>query len=124
MPYLICYEFAEAEPSPHRIFIEEAERNNLLYVYMGPNHRLCRLPQMTLWGPFGLVDEARDAFDEAREAAELRLDDPILVEKLVVTRLMGSVFSALRKSPDPRWTASHEFETCRQHQLHDPFFAY
>jgi hypothetical protein len=121
---LVTYDLKKKDPPPHKVFLEEAEKQNLLYIYEGASGNLLRLPNTTLWGMFDDAAAARDAFDRARAAAEERLGKKIKVEKRVVAELGGgSLFvSDKKKAPEEKWKKRTALETCRAHQLNDGFF--
>jgi hypothetical protein len=121
---LTTYDLKKTDPGPHRVFIEEAEKQGLLYVYRGASGKLLRLPNTTLWGVFDDAAGARDAFDKALTAAEKKLRKKITLEKRVITPFEdGLIISDTKKSPVEKWTKPTAFETCRAHQLNDPFFS-
>ena len=122
--YVITYDLEAGEPSPYRRFIEEAEKQGLLYVWKGRN-KVHRLPNTTLWGRFEDVDAARSAFDKAARAASRRVGYTIDIEKrMIILSADAWVRSDVAKVPVSKWTGKSAFQTARLHQLHDPFFAY
>lgn len=122
---LVTYDLKKTDPGPHRVFMEEAEKQDLLYVYRGRSGKLVRLPNTALWGVFDDAEGARDAFDKALKVAAKRLGKKITLEKRVITLFEdGFVISDKKRSPEEEWKKATAFETCRAHQLHDPFFAY
>ncbi|ATC30990.1 hypothetical protein CA606_00745 [Caulobacter vibrioides] len=122
--YLVTYDLKETTPKPHRAFIQAAEKEGFLYVFQGTRD-LFRLPNTTLWGEFASCDLATKAFDRAKAAAARSLGVTVYVEKNFFTSLDDwSVTSDRSKAPEARWTGYSKLETCRQHQLNDPYFAY
>ena len=122
--YIITYDLRSGNPSPYRPFIEEAEKQGLLYVWKGKN-KVHRLPNTTLWGRFDGVVAARSAFERALRAASRRVGYAINDEKRVIVRASEVwVKSDIAKAPEPKWTGSTAFRTSRLHQDNDPFFAY
>lgn len=120
--YLITYDLKNTNPSPYTTFLEECEKEDLLYIYE-VSGELIRLPNSTIWGIFSNRKAARTAFDQALAAAEKRLGRKITLEKRAIVGIAGASFlSDKQKSPEPKWTKSTSFETCRAHQLSDPFF--
>lgn len=119
--YLISYDLKSSEPSPHRPLLDAAEGQDLLYVLHATE--LYRLPNTTLWGIFADKKAARDAFERAIADAERVIGRKITLEKRVITGFRDFfVRSDKRKKPDSRWLGTSDFETCREHQLNDPFF--
>ena len=120
--YLITYDLKKTDPSPYRIFLDECEKEDLLYIYKGSSS-LLRLPNSTVWGNFTNKTAARSAFSRAQAAAEKALGRKIILEKRVITKIDDAFFlSDKSKPPEPKWTKSTSLETCRAHQLNDPFF--
>jgi len=121
--YLITYDFKVTVTSQYRTFSLCAEPQGLLYVYKADD--LFRLPNTTIWGEFVSKEAARTAFDNAQAAAEKKLGVKMTLEKRVVTRMSDFfVRSDKRKAPERQWTKASDLETCRAHQLNDPFFTY
>lgn len=121
--YVITYDLKDGTPSPYRPFIEEAEKQGLLYVWRGKN-KVHRLPNTTVWGRFETIEDARSAFDKAVRRASRRVGYTITVEKRMTVEAADiSVKSNVSKAPVPKWTAGSDFRTSRLHQLNDPFFA-
>ena len=122
--YVITYDLKDGNPSPYRPFIEEAEKQGLLYVWRGRN-KVHRLPNTTVWGRFADVGEARSAFAGAIRAASRRVGYTIDVEKRMIVRSSDAwVHSDVAKAPVPKLTVKSAFETARLHQRNDPFFRY
>ncbi|GJE36321.1 hypothetical protein [Methylobacterium persicinum] len=122
--YVITYDLKEGDPSPYRPFIEEAEKQGLLYVWTGKS-KVVRLPNTTLWGRFEDVDAVRSAFDNAAREASRRVGFTIDVEKrMIILEADAWVKSNVAKPPVARWTGKTGFQTARLHQINDPFFAY
>jgi hypothetical protein len=122
---LVTYDLKKTDPAPHRVFIEEAEKQDLLYVHQVDSGKLVRLPNTTLWGSFDDAAAARAAFDKAVKAAEKRLGIKIKLERRVITPFAeGFLISDKKKSPTDKWKKATPLETCRAHQLNDPYFAY
>lgn len=120
--FLVSYDLKGGDPSPHSAFLTCAEPEGWLYVYKGK--RVFRLPNTTLWGEFADAAAAVAAFDRALAAAERHLGRKVVLEKRIVTRFDPKAAKSDRiKDPDPALTGATDFETCRLHQLHDPFFA-
>ncbi|MCF2523231.1 hypothetical protein [Bradyrhizobium sp. G127] len=120
----MTYDLKATTPSPYRAFASCAEAEGLIYVYK-TGEKLSRLTNTTLWGLFQTKAAVRDAFDRAQAAAEHEIGIKITLEKRVITQ-MADVFvrSDKQKVPEPKWTKSSRFETCRTHQKNDPFFSY
>ena len=119
--YLISYDLKSSDPSPYKPVLDAAEKQGLLYVIKGTD--LHRLPNTTLWGAFATRDAANGAFDRALAAAAKAISRRIVVEKRIVAEMDDfGVRSDKRKPPETRWTGRTGFETCRLHQLNDPFF--
>ncbi|MBK3404211.1 hypothetical protein H0176_22400 [Methylorubrum populi] len=122
--YVITYDLEDGDPSPYEPFIEEAEKQGLLYVWHGKS-LLLRLPNTTLWGRFDRIEDARSAFDRAIKKASRRVDYVINVKKRSTVKVGDlSVKSDVRKAPAAKWTGDSKFETARLHQLRDPDFSY
>jgi hypothetical protein len=123
--YLVTYDFKETNPKPHKAFILAAEKERLLYIFKAGDGKLYRLPNTTLWGDFASAQAAWDAFDRAEAAADSKLPTKIVVEKRVLTLFSEGLLGSDRsKAPEQTWTGSNDFETCRNHQLNDPYFVY
>lgn len=119
----MSYDLKETSPKPHKEFILAAEKQGLLYVYQADD--LFRLPNTTIWGAFDGKEGVRDAFERAQTAAEKKLGIKIVLEKRLITKLADFfIRSDKRKVPENKWTGATHLETCRKHQLNDPFFAY
>ncbi|WP_201859375.1 hypothetical protein [Microvirga soli] len=120
--YLVSYDLKSGNPSPHATFLASAEPEGWLYICKSAT-KIFRLPNTTLWGVFEDVAAANAAFDRALAAAEAQLGRRIILEKRIVTRLGDwSARSDLMKAPEPRYAGRTDLETCRLHQLGDPFF--
>lgn len=120
--YLISYDLRSSSPSPHKPFLDAAEKEDLLYVYKATT--LNRLPNTTVWGVFASKDAARAAFDRALTAAGDKLGKAIVLEKRVITLLSDFyIRSDVSKAPVKQWLGSSDLETCRKHQLNDPDFS-
>jgi hypothetical protein len=120
--YLITYDLKSGSPDEHKIFLAEAEKEGLLYVWTGDTNVL-RLPETTIWGVFASVDDALAAFDLALEETSRRVGYSIELERRFVAGMDGVMArSNVRKKPVPKWTGSTTFETSRLHQLNDPDF--
>lgn len=120
--YLISYDLKDSTPSPYRPILDAFEKEGLLYVVKGTY--LHRLPNTTIWGIFPNAKAAGKAFDRAKAAAAKSIGRAIVVEKRFVAHLGGgTVLSDRRKAPEPQWTGKTDFETCRLHQVNDPFFS-
>lgn len=120
--YLISYDLKSSDPSPHKPFLDAAEKEDLLYVYKAST--LNRLPNTTVWGIFADKDAARAAFDRALSAAGRKLGRAIVLEKRIITRLSDLyVRSDVSKAPVRQWLGTSDLETCRKHQLNDPDFS-
>jgi hypothetical protein len=121
--YLVTYDFKVGATSQYRTFVLCAEPQGLLYVYRSDD--LFRLTNTTLWGEFATKENAKTAFDNAQAAAENKLGSKIILEKRMITRISDYfVRSDKRKAPEKQWMKASDLETCRAHQLNDPFFAY
>lgn len=119
---LMSYDLKKTDPAPHKVFLKEAEKQNLLYIYQAGSGKLLRLPNATLWGVFRDEASARDAFEKAHQAAEARLGKKITVEKRVVPALGdGSLFVSAKEDLEGKWKKTMPL-TCRPHQLNDRFF--
>jgi hypothetical protein len=121
--YLITYDVDAA----HKAILTAAEGQGLLYVFFGDDNKavrhLSRLPNTTLWGEFSTKSAAKEAFDVAIANAAIASGLTINVEKRIIAAFETySVRSDRRKKPDKQWTGTTAFETCRLHQLNDPFF--
>jgi len=121
--YLVSYDLKETNPKPHKEFVLAAEKQGFLYVYKADD--LFRLPNTTIWGNFTDKDAARDAFEHAKTAAEKKLGITIVLEKRTISKFSDFyIRSDRRKAAEAKWTGTTDFETCRKHQLNDPYFAY
>lgn len=78
--YVINYDLEDGDPSPYEPFIEEAEKQELHYVWHGED-LLLRSPNTTAWGRFDRIADARSAFDGALGRASRCVDYDINVEK-------------------------------------------
>ncbi|WP_331285133.1 MULTISPECIES: hypothetical protein [Methylobacteriaceae] len=122
--FVITYDLKNGDPPPYGPFIEEAEREGLLYVWRGAN-QVHRLPNTTVWGRFEDIAAARSAFDKALRRTSRRLGYAINLEKRMTVQADDiSVRSDVAKAPVAKWIGSSKFETARLHQLNDPDFAY
>lgn len=121
--YLTTYDLKETKPSPHKAFLDAAVAEGLLYVLKLRDGVLARLPNTTLWGEFPNRADAIAAFNRAKAAAETVIGRSIKLEKRIFTRLVdASVTSDEGKDSEPDLVGATDLETCRLHQLHDPFF--
>ncbi|MGY3585730.1 hypothetical protein ACVIGB_005213 [Bradyrhizobium sp. USDA 4341] len=122
--FLLTYDFDVGATDQWREFVESAEAEGLLYVFHGTS-KLFRLTNTTLWGVFADSDAAVAAFDRALSAAERAVNRKIVLEKRFVCKIaIWAIRSNENKLPEPQWTRSTKFETCKAHQKNDPFFAY
>lgn len=121
--YLITYDLPSAHEDAHKPFLDHAEKHDLLYIQSANTKMLYRLPNTTLWGKFDDRAAAIAAFDAALNDTVKQVGHPVPLEKRMVTRQVDAeVKSDQRKTPDPKWKGATSFETCRQHQLNDPYF--
>jgi hypothetical protein len=121
--YVVSYDLKETAPKPHKEFILAAEKEGLLYVFQVTD--LYRLPNTTIWGNFDSAEAVKAAFERAQTAAEKKLGIKIVLEKRLISELDDWLIrSNEKKAAEKKWTGSTKFETCRKHQLNDPFFVY
>jgi hypothetical protein len=121
--YLITYDLPSQHEDAHKPFLTHAEKHDLLYICMSAQKTLWRLPNTTVWGRFVNRAAAVAAFDAALEAAAKQVGHAVKLEKRMVTRLTDAeIKSDKTKRPEAKWKGATDFETCRLHQLHDPFF--
>ncbi|MGY3591500.1 hypothetical protein ACVIGB_008921 [Bradyrhizobium sp. USDA 4341] len=122
--FLLTYDFEVSAADQWKEFVASAEAKGLLYVFLGTS-KLFRLTNTTLWGVFADSDAAVAAFDRASSAAERAVNRKIVLEKRFVCSIGSwAIRSNENKLPEPPWSRSTKFETCRAHQKHDPFFGY
>lgn len=120
--YLITYDLKSRTPDAHKPFLTAAERQGLLYVWVGQRY-VSRLPNTTVWGVFPSAEDANQAFDKALDAASAAVGYTVTLEKRCVTAMSdSSVKSDRRKEPESKWSGRTNFETSRLHQVNDPFF--
>jgi hypothetical protein len=120
--FLIAYDL-NAAGSPHKVFLDEAVNEGLLYVLSG-SIGIDRLPNTTLWGQFANSDDCVKAFRRVAVRVATRTGRAVNVEKFIVTSMANLKFTSdVRVQPKPQWTGRTTFETSRLHQLSDPAFA-
>jgi hypothetical protein len=120
--FVISYDLKKDADGVHAAFLKAAEKSGLLYIFMSTD-KIFRLPNTTVWGTFRDRDAAEAAFDAALAAAGKVINRTITLEKRFVTSIGSwSAKSDLIKKPQQPWIGKTKSETCRLHQLNDPYF--